>query len=89
LADKDAQRTGQPVERRVEAERCGGILLALAKGLRIERSRAIRQQTRHQVGDAGLPGRIAGGAAGERKGERHHGRALVLDQPGLDAERGS
>jgi hypothetical protein len=22
------------------------------------------------------------------KGERHHGRALVLDQPGLDAERG-
>ena len=33
------------------------------------------------------PGRIAGGAAGERKRERHHGRALVLDQPGLDAER--
>ena len=57
------------------------------KAWAFERAGAVGQQRRHEAGHARLAVGIRRGAAGEREGQRHDRRALVLDQPGLDAER--
>ncbi len=82
-----AQRAGEMIAVRREAELDRLGFQPLVEGLGVEIAGALVDHPGHQAGDAGLVGRVLAGAAAEREIHRDQRVRGFLHEPDLDAAR--
>ena len=87
IGGEHPQRSAQPVGRRPEAKRRRGILFTEPEGTGRQGAGAIGQHGRHEACNALAGLRLRRRATLEGERQSNDRRALVFNQPGLDAAR--